>query len=98
MSRPRGHSLLVAAILVTALVAAASGAVIWRFQARPVVEPAVPAEYRELQNPYANDPEVRTAGMRLFFEKGCIACHGIHADGKGPSSRGLTPPPANFAS
>lgn len=98
MSRPRGHSLLVAAVLVTALVALGTGAVIWRLQARRVVEPGVPAEYRDLENPFASDPEARTAGMRLYFDKGCTSCHGIRADGKGPSSRGLNPPPANFAS
>lgn len=31
-----------------------------------------------------------------LFQRNCVACHGVHADGKGPGAAGLTPPPRNF--
>lgn len=95
MSIRRGHMLLTSAILVAALASAAGGIGIWRAHARGPVDPDVPQEYRLLQNPLADTSATRDEGMRLFMTKGCAACHGAHADGRGPSSRGLTPPPAN---
>ena len=34
-------------------------------------------------------------GKALFTEY-CVTCHGERGDGKGPSAKGLNPPPANF--
>ncbi|MEK7466159.1 MAG: cytochrome c [Planctomycetota bacterium] len=96
MSHPRGHTLLTTAIIVTALAALVAGVVVWRLQSRRPLEPDLPAAYRSLENPYAIDATARDRGMRLYLNKGCAACHGAHADGKGPAARGLTPAPADF--
>lgn len=97
MSIPRGHTLLTTAIIVTAIAAIAAGVAVWGLHARRPVEPELPAEYRDLENPLPQDSATRNVGMRLFLNKGCAACHGSHADGRGPAARNLTPAPANFA-
>ncbi|MHB2018786.1 MAG: c-type cytochrome [Candidatus Xenobia bacterium] len=45
--------------------------------------------------PVHADPADVAAGKALFH-KNCVACHGIHGDGKGPAAAGLSPAPANF--
>ncbi|MCE9584684.1 MAG: c-type cytochrome [Planctomycetes bacterium] len=96
MNIRRGHTLLTAAIIMTALASVAGGLGIWHFHNRRPAEPDLPEDYRSLENPLANTSATRDEGMRLFLGKGCAACHGSHADGRGPAAKGLTPPPANF--
>lgn len=98
MSLPRGHALLTTAILIAALLALAAGVVVWRFHARRPLEPELPETLQSLENPLASDPAAPEQGKRLFLNKGCTACHGAHADGRGPSAPGLNPPPADFVS
>jgi high-affinity iron transporter len=84
----------------TALVAAvAAAAVAWWLV--PLAGPArlhedLPAEFAGKRNPLIGADAV-AAGARLF-QANCATCHGEHADGHGPASVGLTPPPANFRS
>jgi len=59
-------------------------------------EEDLPSTYIALVNPFASDPEVARRGQRLFMDN-CATCHGENADGRGPASQGLNPPPANFS-
>jgi high-affinity iron transporter len=36
------------------------------------------------------------ANGKALFTEYCVTCHGERGDGKGPSAKGLNPPPANF--
>lgn len=56
---------------------------------------AVPPAFEGRVNPLPASPESVERGAELF-RKSCAICHGEGADGKGPSARGLDPPPANF--
>lgn len=88
----RARSALVAAV-------GALAAVAWWLV--PLTGPArvheqIPAEFAAKRNPLAGAAAI-AAGERLF-QANCATCHGEHADGHGPASVGLTPPPANFRS
>jgi mono/diheme cytochrome c family protein len=54
----------------------------------------LPTEFAGKRNPLSG-PEAVAAGDRLFLQN-CASCHGERADGHGPASVGLTPPPADF--
>lgn len=85
------------AALVAALGVAA--AVVWwmtPFGSAPRVHEELPAEFAAKRNPLAG-PEAVAAGERIFGQN-CATCHGERADGHGPASTGLTPPPADFRS
>ena len=58
------------------------------------VHPAPPGEFAAMSNPVPNTPENVMQGKGLYAAY-CSPCHGLF-DGKGPASRGFTPPPANF--
>ena len=55
----------------------------------------LPPEFAGKANPLPATPETIERGRALFV-KNCAPCHGANADGKGPASVGLQPPPANF--
>jgi mono/diheme cytochrome c family protein len=55
----------------------------------------LPPEFAGKQNPLGGAAVV-AAGAHVFLEN-CATCHGEHADGHGPASKGLVPPPANFS-
>ena len=57
--------------------------------------PTVPAEWTGRHNPLSDDPATIARG-RALYETNCSVCHGLGADGKGPSAVGLIPPPADF--
>lgn len=97
MSLPRGHVLFTTAILAAALAAVAAGILTWVIHGRRPAEPDLPQDYRHLVNPLPQDGVTRNNGMRIFLNKGCAACHGAHADGRGPAAKKLTPAPADFA-
>ena len=80
--------------LATVLAAGALGAVV--FTMTPRIREDLPAEFAGKRNPLAGEAAV-AAGQRVFREN-CATCHGEHADGHGPASTGLVPPPANFRS
>jgi mono/diheme cytochrome c family protein len=78
---------------------AALGLGVWRLRSvsgLPAAE-AVPAEFAALANPLAADGDAAGRG-RTLFTQACAECHGTDADGRGPASRGLTPPPADLRS
>lgn len=77
----------VVAVLVASL------AVIWWWSAAGPRE-ELPAEYAGKRNPLGGDAVV-AAGAELF-RVNCASCHGDRADGHGPASVGLVPPPADF--
>jgi mono/diheme cytochrome c family protein len=80
----------VAAAFAVAAVAA------WVYASTPRFHERLPAEFAGKRNPLGGDDTV-LAGGRLFREN-CASCHGERADGHGPASKGLVPPPANFRS
>ena len=87
----RGRAAAVAALGAAAAVAW------WLPLGRPGrVREELPAEFAAKRNPLAGADAI-AAGQRVFREN-CATCHGEHADGRGPASVGLTPPPANFQS
>lgn len=55
-----------------------------------------PPELADRTNPLAADPAALERGHGLFLEN-CAPCHGAAADGHGPGSVGLSPPPANLS-
>jgi mono/diheme cytochrome c family protein len=63
--------------------------------ARIVGAEELPAEYAGKTNPHGVDGGAVRAGATLFQEN-CAMCHGAGADGRGPASVGLVPPPADF--
>jgi mono/diheme cytochrome c family protein len=68
---------------------------------RHMMQPVVPAdklaEARALRNPLAHSPEVIEQGKTVYSGKGgCVTCHGIDGDGKGPWAINLNPAPRNF--
>ena len=83
-------------LLGAALVAAAgAGAAVWLRPARAVPAEDLPAGFAARVNPRAGDRAAVSEGVALFQDN-CASCHGERADGQGPASAGLTPPPANF--
>ena len=68
---------------------------------RHMMQPVVPAdklgEARALKNPLSNTPEVIEKGKLVYNGKGgCVTCHGIDGDGKGPGAVNMNPSPRNF--
>ena len=68
---------------------------------RHMMQPVVPAEKlgeaRALKNPLSNTPEVIEKGKSVYTGKGgCVTCHGIAGDGKGPGAVNMNPSPRNF--
>jgi len=66
----------------------------WVYASTPRLHENLPPEFAGKRNPLGGDDAV-LAGGRLFREN-CASCHGERADGHGPASKGLVPPPANF--
>ncbi len=64
---------------------------------QPAASPVetVPAPFVGRENPLPADEATIARGRELYV-KTCAPCHGADADGKGPASAGLVPPPANF--
>lgn len=92
----RGRVLVTAMAFAAALALLATGAWLHRTYGAPRYhEPELPAEYRELENPFKGDPAAAVEG-RGYFLKGCAPCHGANADGHGPAASGLDPSPASF--
>jgi mono/diheme cytochrome c family protein len=58
-------------------------------QPRPE-QPAVPAEFRDLVNPYADDTAAAMDGMTRY-NASCAPCHGVVGLGDGPGGRDLSP-------
>ena len=86
MSRGR---LALAAGLGAAVVAA------WMLApARSALREDLPPEFAGKANPLTG-PAAVAAGAALF-QQNCATCHGAGADGHGPASGGLHPPPADF--
>jgi mono/diheme cytochrome c family protein len=78
-------------------IAATLGAVavvVWLVGSAPRHYEDLPPEFAGKRNPLGG-AEAIAAGDRLFHEN-CASCHGAEADGRGPASVGLDPPPANF--
>ena len=68
---------------------------------RHMMQPVVPAdklaEARALKSPLSNTPEVIEKGKSVYTGKGgCVTCHGIDGDGKGPGAVNMNPSPRNF--
>jgi mono/diheme cytochrome c family protein len=68
---------------------------------RHMMQPIVPAdklaEAKALRNPLSNSPEVIEQGKAVYNGKGgCVTCHGIDGDGKGPGAVNMNPSPRNF--
>ncbi len=57
---------------------------------------AVPEEYEDLENPYADDPAAAEAGREVYMTN-CALCHGDTGNGDGPAAAGLPEKPAKFA-
>jgi len=55
----------------------------------------VPAEWRNMPNPYAPTPAALARGLRTY-QLFCIGCHGPVGDGQGLAAQYLSPPPLNF--
>jgi mono/diheme cytochrome c family protein len=55
-----------------------------------------PAEYADLENPFAGDHEAAEAGAEIY-EINCASCHGPEGLGDGPAAEGLDPKPASLA-
>jgi len=77
----------IAAMLAAAVVA-------WLIGSAPRYHEDLPADFAGKRNPLGGADAI-AAGGRLFQEN-CASCHGDRADGHGPASVGLDPPPANF--
>jgi mono/diheme cytochrome c family protein len=80
------------ALGLSVVVATAALAVWWT--ARLGVREDLPPEFAGRRNPLAGAESI-AAGAAIFREN-CASCHGPEADGHGPASKGLVPPPANF--
>jgi mono/diheme cytochrome c family protein len=87
--------------LLTVIVTVLYFAVIAGAAERHMMQPVVPAdklaEARALKNPLAHSPEVIEQGKAAYNGKGgCVTCHGIDGDGKGPAAASMNPSPRNF--
>lgn len=72
-----------------------AGAALARSAAGALAED-LPPEFANRTNPLASEPAALERGHALFLEN-CAPCHGEAADGHGPASVGLRPPPANLS-
>ena len=54
-----------------------------------------PEEAKKMKNPIKPTKASIQKGKEIY-EKKCALCHGVKGDGKGLSSEGLNPKPANF--
>jgi mono/diheme cytochrome c family protein len=55
----------------------------------------VPAEFRDLVNPLAGDPQAIAAGSEAYAAL-CSQCHGPVGAGDGPSATGMEPKPGDL--
>lgn len=92
MTRARAAAVLVAALVAT-LLAGCNRPASPETPAMPT--PTVPPEWQGRRSPLPGDSATIARG-RTLYEKNCSVCHGVGADGKGPSAVGLVPPPADF--
>ncbi len=84
-------------VMVASLYFAVSADAAERHMMQPVVPDDKLAEARALKNPLSNTPEVIENGKLLYNGKGgCVTCHGIDGDGKGPGAVSMNPSPRNF--
>ena len=84
-------------VMVASLYFAVSADAAERHMMQPVVPADKLAEARALKNPFSNTPEVIENGKSLYNGKGgCVTCHGIEGDGKGPGAVSMNPAPRNF--
>lgn len=56
----------------------------------------IPAEYKNMENPYKDDASLEKYGKQLYA-KHCRSCHGNLGEGDGPKARNLDTDPGNFA-
>jgi mono/diheme cytochrome c family protein len=83
--------------MVAALCCAAPAGAAERHMMQPIVPADKLAEARALKNPLSNSPEVIAQGKTVYNGKGgCVTCHGIDGDGKGPAAASMNPSPRNF--
>jgi high-affinity iron transporter len=81
--------------VAVAAVAAVAALAVWMLApAGSALREELPPEFAGKANPFAG-PEAAVAGAALF-QQNCATCHGSGADGHGPASAGLKPPPADF--
>jgi len=84
-------------VMVVSLCFAVSAGAAERHMMQPVVPADKLAEARALKNPLSNTPEVIEQGKAVYSGKGgCVTCHGIDGDGKGPGAVSMNPSPRNF--
>lgn len=84
-------------LLVAAMCSAAPAGAAERHMMQQVVPADKLAEARALKNPLSNSPEVIAQGKTVYNGKGgCVTCHGIDGDGKGPAAASMNPSPRNF--
>lgn len=87
------HVLLMVAMLSVANIVVAAE--------RHMMQPIVPAEKlgeaRALKSPLSHTPEAIEKGKSVYNGKGgCVTCHGVDGDGKGPGAVNMNPSPRNF--
>lgn len=84
-------------VMVASLCFAVSAGAAERHMMPSVVPADKLAEARALKNPLSNTPEVIENGKVLYNGKGgCVTCHGLAGDGKGPAAASMNPSPRNF--
>jgi mono/diheme cytochrome c family protein len=89
--------LIVVSIFAIWVIAMAPPAEAERHMMQPIVPADKLAEARALKSPLSNSPEVIEQGKAVYKGKGgCVTCHGIDGDGKGPAAASLNPSPRNF--
>jgi len=93
----RGQTFLIALILSAVAIAVATAVIVHGLTARRYHEPELPEAWAHRENPLRSDPESASRGRAIYMLKGCVLCHGAHADGKGSAAKGMTPPPSDFA-
>jgi high-affinity iron transporter len=81
-------------LALVAIIGAVAIAAAMRLPAHTSPREDLPPEYAGKSNPLVG-PEAVAAGASLF-QQNCATCHGALADGRGPASTGLVPPPADF--
>lgn len=87
------HVLLMVAMLSVADIVVAAE----RHMMQPVVPADKLAEARALKSPLSHTPEVIEKGKSVYNGKGgCVTCHGVDGDGKGPGAVNMNPSPRNF--
>ncbi len=84
-------------VMVASLCFAVSAGAAERHMMPSVVPADKLAEARALKNPLSNTSEVIENGKSVYNGKGgCVTCHGIDGDGKGPAAASMNPAPRNF--